>query len=216
MPKNFSNIQGKKYGRLLVINRHGITADRKITWLCKCDCGNEKIISGGSLRRGLTTSCGCYLSEVVRMSENKNKTHGMTKTLTWNSWASMKHRCNNIKAHDYPRYGGRGIKVCEKWLNSFEAFLADMGERPSKSHSIDRIDVNGMYEPSNCRWATLLEQGYNKRNNANITFNGVKKCVAEWAAITGIKQKAIRDRIKDGWTAEKALTTPVRIKRAAK
>jgi len=205
-----TDIQGFRFGRLTVLAIAGKSKDRHITWTCKCDCGNIKVISGNSMRSGMTTSCGCYLSEVIKLSSNKSSTHKMTKSATYASWRSMLSRCNNKNAPDYDRYGGRGITVCERW-NSFENFLADMSERPS-GKTLDRKDNEGNYEPSNCRWATRIEQGCNTRGNVNLTFNGQTNCLAEWARVTGIKEKAIRDRFNDGWTAERILTTPVRVK----
>lgn len=143
-----------------------------------------------------------------------NKKHGLVNSPEYKTWAMMLVRCRNKNNHAYPRYGGRGIKVCKRW-ESFENFYADVGAKPSPKHSLDRIDNNGNYEPSNCRWATMLEQGRNKRNNAMLTLNGVTKCISEWADITGIKRRTIHARISYGWPVEKVLTASLMTKAEA-
>jgi hypothetical protein len=135
-------------------------------------------------------------------------THGQSKTPTWRTWAGMRNRCNNPNNQKYPAYGGKGIKVCERW-GSFENFVADMGERPSPKHSIDRIDNTGHYTPENCRWATPTEQANNKSTNRCVTFLGESLTVAEWSRRTGIPYFTLMYRIKAGWSAERALTEPV-------
>lgn len=137
--------------------------------------------------------------------------HGMTGTFTFKTWDSMRQRCRNPDNKDFANYGGRGISVCDRW-NEFQTFLADMGERPS-GMTLDRIDVNGNYEPSNCRWATPKAQSRNKRNNVVVEFDGQQMTVAEWAEKTGIERKTLEYRIRAGWRPERALTTPSLINR---
>lgn len=152
------DITGQRFGRLVVLRRLGSAKYGESTWLCRCDCSKNKVILGHSLRQGLTKSCGCLQRE--RASQTKKK-HGASTTETYYIWAGMRTRCKNPKATPYKNYGGRGISVCERW-NSFDNFLADMGERPP-GLSIDRIDNDGNYEPDNCRWATQSEQTGNQR-----------------------------------------------------
>lgn len=170
IPKNynFQDLTGKRYGRLLVLRYKG----RRITpanyfyyWECQCDCGNISIHQRGNLQSGHSKSCGCLevenRSDINAKFSASRSTHGRTKTSEFTIWQGILERCNNPNTINYNRYGGRGISICERWLNSFENFLEDMGERPSKRHSIDRINNDGNYEPSNCRWATPSEQALN-------------------------------------------------------
>lgn len=202
------NLVGEKYGRLTVLSKHGKNKRGEISWLCRCDCGTVKPIIAGHLRKGNTKSCGCYHRDAVT-------SHGMTKMPTFRSWESMKQRCLNPNNRAYSEYGGRGIKVHSQWIDSFDTFLSDMGDRP-KGTSLDRIDVNGDYTPSNCRWATRSEQQRNKRVTAYLKLNGVEKPVKCWSDETGIPSDVIFWRIRNGWSVEKALTTPKRKKRVSK
>ena len=171
-------------------------------WKCKCICGNEKIVCHYQLAKGKTRSCGCLQIK-----------HGETRTWEpqspeWISWASMRQRCNNQKGEQYPRYGGRGITVCDRWQNSYPNFLADMGRRPTLKHSLERIDLNGPYSPENCKWATSREQARNRSNNVKLELNGVHLCARDWSERLGISEGAICKRIKAGWSVERILTTP--------
>lgn len=207
--QNMRDLTGQKFGRLTVIQRGKIVKPGVVTWLCKCDCGKHKEIKGYSLRAGLTQSCGCYRSE--RATE-VNSTHGLSKTRLYGIWASMIARCYKPYIDGYENYGGRGITVCDEWLNNPEAFIEwALSHGYRDNLSIDRIDCNGNYEPDNCRWADWYEQGANKRNNRHITYNGETHIISEWARKTGIKASTINCRITVlGWSVEDALTKPVK------
>lgn len=135
--------------------------------------------------------------------------HGRSRTPMHRVWCTMVERCTKPTSEKWPLYGGRGIKVCERWL-TFSNFLADMGERPSPKHTIDRIDPDGDYEPSNCRWATQTEQQRNRRNNVRIEFNGETLCVSEWAERIGLRPHTLAYRLRAGWSVKRALTEPLR------
>jgi hypothetical protein len=151
---------GKRYGRLVVIGRGQTRVNNKPTWECLCDCGNRKDIRGTQLQRGTTVTCGCRegRARVDPPGWPRREDHALYTT-----WRGMRERCQYLKHVAYDRYGGRGIRVCERWDGDFRAFVEDMGPKPTAQHSIDRIDPDGNYEPSNCRWATASEQNSNKR-----------------------------------------------------
>lgn|ERR1700744_882378 len=186
------NLVGQKFGRLTVIRKIGRAAT-KVVWECLCDCGMHSQSPTGHLMSGKIRSCGCLKREQDR---DRLTTHGMSTTRAFNVWMSMKHRCLNPKSTSYKSYGGRGIKICDRWMASFENFFADMGE-PPKGSSIDRFpDVNGDYEPGNCRWATVAQQAVNKRTNVLLTFGGKTLCLAEWSRELGIPTYSLQYRIR--------------------
>lgn len=193
------DIVGHKYNLLTVLWLNSTDKHGRGYYLCKCQCGNTVIVSSDNLRRNHTKSCGCHK---INVSKTKNLTHGQSsgenKTIEYKTWLGMKNRCYNQREKSYKYYGGRGIKVCDRWLNSFENFLEDMGKRPHGKFSIDRIDVNGNYEPSNCRWATDYQQRRNKTNNNVIEYNGSKIIIEDLAACLKTTTKVIYDRQKRG------------------
>ncbi len=194
---------GHRFGRLTVIDREA----KPVRWLCRCDCGTEKWVATLSLRAGSTVSCGCYARDKVRL-QKPARTHGLTGTKEFIAWMGMRRRCSSPKELMYPRYGGRGIKVCERWEQSFENFLADMGKAPSPGHSVDRINPDGDYSPSNCRWASRKVQSRNQTRNRMLTWDGRTRLIVEWAEEVGINAETIKSRLKRGWSAEEALTKP--------
>lgn len=205
---NWVDVVGRKFNSLTVISDEG--SKNWISYIkCKCDCGNIITANKSSVTTGSRKSCGCKPRPRVSAETIKNMTkHGMCGTSTYHIWATMIQRCTNPNHKKYPRYGGRGVKVCDKWMK-FKGFYEDMGERPS-GLSIDRRDNDGHYEPSNCRWATNEEQFSNTSCNRFIEFNGLRLTISEWGRKTGIKESTIRARLKSRWTIEKALTVPAK------
>lgn len=199
------DLTGLRFGRLVVLHRAENGKCGKVRWQCRCDCGKETTVFAAGLTSGNTSSCGCYRSEVVT---KEHTTHGMTNTRLYKTWVNMRNRCTNKKDKFFKEYGGRGIKVCDEWASSFEAFCKwAMANGYDDNLTIDRIDANGNYEPSNCRWATTIEQANNKRNNHYITHNGETHTIKEWARIKGVHPATIYKRINKGWTIEQVLKT---------
>lgn len=195
---------GQVYGRLTVVaerpERHGANGGR--IFECRCECGNAKSVPAGQLRNQHTRSCGCVRRERGRRMLTK---HGKASTPEWITWCAMRHRCRDRNHHAWKDYGGRGIAVCDRWESSFEDFLADMGPRPTPKHSIERIDVNGNYEPSNCTWATTYEQSINRRNTHRLTVGDVTLTISQWSQRSGLSKSTIGERLKRGWTVERAV-----------
>ena len=203
-------VLGERFGRLVVVAEAGfrdLPSGRRRCVQCLCDCGGTATVYLTSIRSGRTSSCGCLWLEKGKLDTRR---HGRSRSAAYFVWQGMKARC--LRA---PRYKGRGIKVCERWADAhgFESFLADMGERPSPKHSIERIDNDGNYEPANCRWATKVEQGRNTRRNHFITINGEKKCVSEWSAKFGIPVQTLLRRVKLGWPVAALSKPPKPMKR---
>lgn len=196
-PSRKLDLVGQRFDRLLVISFHGTSKHGFAEWVGRCDCGNEKIICAGSLRRRNTRSCGCLQKEIV---SRNGTTHGESghKSVEYNTWDSMIQRCTNPNNVQYYNYGGRGIMVCERWLNSYENFLADMGRRPTKDHSLDRYPNNetGHYEPGNCRWATEKEQHRGLRTNVWFEHKGRKMILKDWADAFSMEASCFRKYIK--------------------
>lgn len=202
------DLTGQKFGRLTVVERAedyvGKSGNRKVRWLCKCECGKEAIIRGCDLKDGHTKSCGCD-------PKRHNKKHGLGGTRLYSTWNGMKRRCSNPNDKEYKNYGGRGVKVCDEWIDDFTKFYNwAVSHGYDDNLTIDRIDVNGNYEPSNCRWVTMKTQQNNKSNNHLITYNGETHTMKQWSEMTGISYEAIRSRLRKNWTVEKTLTVPVK------
>lgn len=213
MPRKMEDIRGRRFGRLVVLDFVETRPKYQHMWLCQCDCGNQKIVSRSNLGRGVV-SCGCKRLEDREKHKFKPK-HGQSKSRLYGVWGSMVDRCINPNANEYENYGGRGITVCNEWRNDYVAFAEwamanGYDEKSDRSHSLlDRIDVNGNYEPSNCRFVTMKAQSRNKRSNVLITYNGETHCLSEWAEIAGIRYGTFLKRLYAGWSMEDAMNKPL-------
>ncbi len=196
------DLTGHRFGRLIVQSR-APNQGRSTCWSCACDCGGSKVANSSNLLRGLTASCGCLQRERTSAS---TKTHGQSRTHLYVVWRNMLARCADVSD---ARYGGRGIAVCHEWKSSFEAFANDIGKPPSSRHTLDRIDVNGDYTKSNCRWATTIEQARNTSANRLVKFNGEHLPLVEHCERLSLSYKAVHQRLSRGWTVERALSTPI-------
>lgn len=201
------DLAGRTFGRLTVLSEdHSPRTHGEATWLCRCECGKELVTRGARLRQGGAKSCGCISIEAAT---KRLRTHGLSYAGEHNVWSHMKSRCYNPGDKRFEHYGGRGISVCPRWRDSFENFIEDMGRR-STGMTLDRIDVNGNYEPSNCRWATMRTQQRNRSNTVMLSVDGESRPLVEWAERFGIGVPTVRLRLKKGMTPKDALTTPVR------
>lgn len=198
----YTDHTGARFTRLLVLERIANARNGARGYRCQCDCGATINTTAGLLVSGHTKSCGC----LKRETKSRLK-HGGKGTTTYKRWRSMRSRCTNKKDSSYANYGAKGVTVCDRWIHSYENFLADMGECPSETMTLDRIENELGYEPGNCRWATSTEQNRNRSNNRMLTLNGETECIATWAERTGIDKANISNRLRLGWTVEKALTT---------
>ncbi len=192
---NIIDISGKKFGRLTVVSLYSVNKHNHSEWLCLCECGNRKVINGNSLNMGRTRSCGCYSKEIQLTLKT---THGQSRTPEYVAWQAMKERCDNPDHPGYPDYGERGIKVFSGWRDSFENFIEYVGKRPSKKHSLDRINNDGNYEPGNVRWGTKKQQSRNTRRNIWIEHEGRKLVANDWAKLLGIDFSTVVRNIKNG------------------
>lgn len=203
---NLIDLTGQTFGRWTVTGRTGSTAFGAAKWACVCECGNKKNIGSQTLRTGGSKSCGCYNVDVHReICIVRNTSHGMARSDEHNTWVNMRQRCENPNNNGYHKYGARGITVCERW-KSFEHFFADMGKRPTKKHSIDRINSLNGYSPDNCRWATAKQQQNNRTNNLKITYLGETLTAPDWSKKYGMSIETIRQRLKRGLPMEKVFS----------
>lgn len=202
--KKTANI-GRRFGRLVIISRVRTSRTGNVVrYLCKCDCGNEKEQWMSSLKAGVD-SCGCLTKEKLK---NRLTKHGMAHTRQYKAWAAMKDRCLNNKNQAFPHYGGRGIAVCDRWMESFDNFICDMGQRPA-GMTLERVDNDKGYEPGNCIWATRKSQQRNRRANVKIEYKGKIVCLSELEEITGVRAATIRARMLRGASAEEAVGVPM-------
>lgn len=191
--KRFPDMAGRKFGRFTVIAPLGVDRHGYDHWLAICDCGTVRNVKGGCMRNGGSKSCGCLRREASRATGKANFKHGKSFSPEYGVWSGMVTRCTNANDKSYVGYGDRGIKICARWLQSFEAFYRDVGPRPSPKHSIERRDNDGDYEPGNCYWATILEQSNNRRDNRRIAYCGRVLTIAQWArALEVSRSTAIR------------------------
>lgn len=202
------DLTGKRFGKLVVIKRAGSDKHKNATWLCKCDCGNETIVSGAYLRQGETRSCGCLQRKVIREAMT---THGLSKTRLYRVWAGIKNRCYNPRAENYKYYGAKGVTMCDEWKNDFLSFrdwaLNNGYDESAKTQvcTVDRINCGKSYSPNNCRIANHVTQCNNQTSNRIFTYNGTSKSMAEWARVFGIKYTTLRARIRRGIPFDKAI-----------
>lgn len=212
------DLVGQRFGRLTVVEKANNMYGR-VSWKCVCDCGGIKIATSSNLKRGLVSSCGCKIKEnrVPEYAPHSHK-HKMSKSRIYDLWCGMKTRCYDKSHPSYPAYGERGIKVCDEWLGddgaeNFIKWAYSTGydeNAPFGECTIDRIDVNGDYSPSNCRWCNVKEQANNRRSNIKIEYKGETKTLMEWCEQYGKSYKLVYQRIKrDGWDFERALMSPI-------
>lgn len=192
----------QRFGRLFVVKRENSRSGDKPYWICQCNCGTIKIVSGDHLRRGNIQSCGC--SRITHGHTTKN-----IKSRIYSIWDSMIQRCTNKNKKVWKHYGGRGITICERWLK-FGNFLVDMGDPPTDKHQLDRINNDDNYCPSNCRWVVSKMNNRNRSDNYLITYDGRMQCLSAWAEEFCIGQEVLMSRIRSGWSIHRALITPVR------
>ena len=218
------DLTGQTFGRLTVVARIENGHGNRARWQCQCACGNRHDALGWDLREGGCRSCGCLRSELLRSTRkagagqgaarrrqaHRDRSGDRTSIPEYRIWRAMRLRCNSPSNPAYPYYGGRGVAVCDRWAQSFDAFYADMGPRPSPRHSIDRIDNDGPYDPANCRWATPQEQARNRRSTTLLAHDGVVLSLAEWGRRIGIDQRTVRRRHARGLPPDLVLAPPAR------
>ena len=215
MGRKLIDLTGRRFERLAVLEYLG-REHHSSKWRCRCDCGAEITVLSSALTTGTTKSCGCFRQERMGHLTLKHGERGGDKRVNGSSeykaWDAMRQRCRNPKNKDYEGYGGRGIRVCSRW-DVFANFLVDMGRKPSPQHSIDRRNGNGHYEPTNCRWATELEQARNRSNNRAV---GSSRTLKEAAEKVGIPYVTVQSRLGHGWTVDDALSRPIDARHVAR
>lgn len=202
-PGRVIRMEGQKFGELTVVARASRNARGYITWRCRCACGEEVVIDGGKLRAGVKTQCSASKHAALR---------GPPLTIKYKSeyqsWENMRVRCTDTTHKGYKNYGGRGIKVCQEW-QSFEQFLRDMGRKPHPKYTIERTNVDGDYEPGNCRWVSRQDQNRNKRNSVFVTYQGKRMLLIDLVEQLNLSRGVVYGRLKAGWTLAQALALPV-------
>lgn len=205
----FIDLTGQEFDNLEVIEFAGYASNGNAKWKCKCKCGRFKDIASWQIINRATRSCGCLRDNALRAMRT---THRDGNSTEHRIWSNIMTRCYNPKCAAYRWYGGRGIEACDRWRgdSGYQNFLSDVGRRPGPEYTLDRINHNGNYEPSNVRWATVKQQARNRRSNRMIEHDGRCLSVAEWAEILGVRSGSLLQRINSGWSIERALTTPMR------
>lgn len=198
---------GERHNRLTAVARVEVNKHGKAIWSFLCSCGNEHKATACSVRSGNTKSCGCQNIEALAA---RNKTYGASDSSEYNTWCAMIGRCTNPNNHAFDYYGGRGITVCDLWRQSFEAFYADMGPKPTPKHTIERMENNGSYCKENCKWATRSEQARNRRSIRTIIVNGKTMSLAEAVERSGLIYITVWRRLQLGWSTERAISVPAR------
>lgn len=203
---------GKVFGRLTVVQRAENNKRGEAQWRCACSCGGTAVTKTNLLTSGHTKSCGCLQRERTSAAAKiSSRTHGESKCPEWISWHSMRARCQYQTSINFERYGGRGVKVCDRW-QKYENFLADMGRKPTPAHTLDRIDPDGHYEPTNCRWASKVEQANNRRDNHRITIGGrdvtIRDAIREAGSVISVRGAVLR--LQKGMPPELAVSLPSR------
>lgn len=200
------DMTGQRFGLLTVVRLSGKDKRGEMIWECLCDCGNTTFTVGNRLRSGKTKSCGCLQRK--HRKEGFNRKHGMTDSRLYTAWLNMRNRCYSVNNIMYQNYGGRGICVCDEWRNSFENFMSwANGNGYQEGLTLERINVDGNYEPSNCTWITKTEQYLNRTDSHKITAFGKTQTIKEWSSESGLKYDTIERRINQyGWSAEEAVT----------
>ena len=213
MKSRFEDLTGRKFGRLTVIERAEDhiqpNGKHQIQWLCKCDCGSEVIVRGSNLKNGNTKSCGCLQKEMTsvlnQLHNGSLSVRGLSRSKIYVAWCNMKQRCLNENNRQYKYYGGRGIKVCDEWLEFEQFYCWAMVNGYNDTLTLDRVNVDGNYEPKNCRWVDMKTQQNNTRRNHQITYNGKTQTLAQWSEELNIKYQTLRDRIfRYRWSVERA------------
>ena len=210
---NYLDLSGRKFERLTCVKDVGRTKGHNVLWLCKCECGNETIVAAGRLMSEGTKSCGCLQKErnaIAHTTHSLSRDKDGKRSKLYHVWDGMKQRCLNPNSTFYKDYGGRGIMVCESWMNypEFHKWAIDNGY--GAGLTIERQDVNGGYSPDNCCWASRAQQSRNKRSNRQLTFQGVTRILVEWAGVVGIRQSILSTRLSRGWSVERTLSQPLR------
>jgi hypothetical protein len=201
------DLTGKKFNRFKVIEFHHVDKYGAPMWMCLCDCGNKKVVRGSNLMSGHSKSCGCFQKDMVSKTMKK---HGDSFTRLYGIWTDMRHRCRNKNIKSWESYGGKGIKVCKEWRKSYLSFKKWALENGYNDNlTIDRIDVEDDYKPSNCRWATKKQQSNNRSNNRIIKYQGKELTLKQWSELKGIAPKTLAGRLDRGWSVKMSLEKPV-------